>query len=152
MIFKYWYWYFLFQKRTEILILQYYFCCQYQYFSISFNDLVTMFEATKIVLMNVYWSCVVKYANIGFIFYNKTHLITYILSLMSIQYKVKFTLIFQIRSFCFFSHFFSRKNTDTEYWYFSFFSILILILIQYFSDWILILILQYLKIILDTEY
>ena len=34
----------------------------------------------------------------------------------------------------------------------SFFGILILILIQYSSDWILILILQYLKIILDTEY
>ena len=44
MIFKYWY--FLFQKRTEILILQYYFYCQYQYFSIFFIDLVTMFEAT----------------------------------------------------------------------------------------------------------
>ena len=49
LIFKYWYWYFLFQKRTEILILQYYFYHQYQYFPIFFNDLVTMFEATKIV-------------------------------------------------------------------------------------------------------
>jgi hypothetical protein len=41
---------------------------------------------------------------------------------------------------------------EPEYWYFSFCGILILILIQYSSYWILILILQYLKIILDTEY
>ena len=60
LIFKYWYWYFLFQKRTEKLILQYYFCHQYQYFSISF-------EATKIVFLHFYWSCVDKCANIGFI-------------------------------------------------------------------------------------
>ena len=26
-----------------------------------------MFEATKIILMHFYWSCVVKYANISFI-------------------------------------------------------------------------------------
>ena len=36
LIFKYCYWYFLFQKRTEILILQYCFSNQYQYFSIYF--------------------------------------------------------------------------------------------------------------------
>ena len=156
MIFKYWYWYFLSQKRTEILILQYYFYRQYRYFSIFFNHLVTMFEATKIVLMHVYWSCVVKCANIGYIwaldcvFHNKTHQTTYILRLMSIQYKLKFTSIFKICLLRFFCTLFSRKDTDTEYWYFSFFGILILIFIQYSSDWILIL--QCLKIILDTEY
>ena len=48
--------------------------------------------------------------------------------------------------------FFPPKDTDSEYWYFSFFRILILILMQYFSDWVLILILQYLKFVLDTEY
>ena len=55
------------------------FYCQYQYFSIFFNDLVAMFEATKIILTPFYRSCVVKYAHIGFIwaldcvFHNKCH-------------------------------------------------------------------------------
>ena len=50
LIFKYWY--FLFQKCTEILILQYYFYHQYQYFSILFNDLAIMFDTSKIVLIH----------------------------------------------------------------------------------------------------
>ena len=126
--------------------------------SVFFNDLLTMFEGTKIVLVHFYWICVVKWANISLIwaidlvFYNKTHWITYILKLISIQYKFKVTSNFQICLVCLFFPLFSRKDTDTEYWYLSFFGILILILIQYFSDWILILILQYSKIILDTEY
>ena len=75
LIFKYWYWYFLFRKCTEILILQYYFYGQYQYFSIFLNDLVTMFEATKIILMHFE----AVWLNIGFIraldcvFDSKTH-------------------------------------------------------------------------------
>ena len=117
LIFKYWY--FLFQKRTEILILQYYFYRQYRYFSIFFNHLVTMFEATKIVLMHVYWSCVVKCANIGYIwaldcvFHNKTHQTTYILMLMSIQLKLMFISIFQNCLVCLFWHNFFQKG----YWY-----------------------------------
>ena len=73
------YWYFLFQKRTEILILQYYFLLSVSVFFYFFNDLVAMFEATKIILTPFYWSCVVKYAHIGFIwaldcvFHNKCH-------------------------------------------------------------------------------
>ena len=90
-----------------------------------------MFEGTKIVLAHFYWICVIKCANISFIwaldlvFYNKTHWITYILKLMSIQYKLKFTSIFQICLVCLFL--FSRKDTDTSvflaYWYRYLFSI-----------------------------
>ena len=78
-----------------------------------------MFEGTKIVLVHFYWSCVVKCANISFIwaldfvFYNKTHYITYILKLMSIQYKLKFTSIFQICLVCLFFPPFFQKG----YWY-----------------------------------
>ena len=47
--------------------------------SVFFNELVTMFEGTKIVLVHFYWSCMGKCANISyiwafdFVFYNKTH-------------------------------------------------------------------------------
>ena len=87
----YWYWYFLFWfSNTDTDTSYFKNVLKYWYFSIIFivsisiflnffNDLVTMFEATKIVLMHFYWSCVVKYANIGYIwtldcvFHNKTH-------------------------------------------------------------------------------
>ena len=152
MIFKYWYWYFLFQKCTEILILQYSFYHQYQYFSKNISLECMLFICLLPSYHNKHfaWSYLFRaYVN----FYNQ----------FGIFYKNsekcrKFRLQYRYRNLVLVlvpntkMWFGSRKDTDTEYWYFSFFCILILILIQYSSNWVLILILQYLKIILDTEY
>jgi hypothetical protein len=64
-VLKYWYFSMIFIISISIFLF--------------FNDLVNMFEATKIVLMHFYWKCMVKYTNIGFIwaldcaFHNKTY-------------------------------------------------------------------------------